>query len=105
MSCYCLKICKIVNLYLQKFFKTVKWLNVNRLSLNLNKTNYVIFQPFNKPLKHQVTIKIQKIALSQKTHVEYLGVIIDSTFSWKQQIKNITCKISRAISVVYLFTF
>ena len=25
------------------------WLNVNRLSLNLNKTNYVIFYPSNKP--------------------------------------------------------
>ena len=28
------------------------WLNVNRLSPNLSKTNYVIFHPFNKPLKH-----------------------------------------------------
>ena len=27
--------------------------------------------------------------------------IIDSTLSWKQQIKNITCKISRAIGVMY----
>ena len=45
------------------------WLNVNRLSLNLSKTNYIIFHPFNKPLKHQV-IKIQK---------NILGVLIDST--------------------------
>ena len=55
----------------------------------------------NKPLKHQVTIKIQKIALSQKTHIKYLGVIIDSTLSWMQQIKNITCKIYRAIGIMY----
>ena len=47
------------------------WLKVNR-SLNLSKTNYVIFHPFNEPLKHQVTIKIQKIALCQKTHSKYL---------------------------------
>ena len=71
------------------------WLNVNRLSLNLSKTNYDIFHPFNKPLKLQVTIKIQKIALCQKTHV-----IIDSTLSWKQQIKNITCKISKVIGIM-----
>ena len=77
------------------------WLNVNRLSLNLKKTNYVIFHPFNKPLKHQVTIKIQKIALCQKTHIKYLGVIIDVTLSWKHQIKNITCKIPRAIGIMY----
>ena len=75
------------------------WLNVNRLFLNISKTNYVIFDPFNKPLKDKITIKINKIALSQKTHLKYLGIIIDSTLSWKQQIKNISCKISRAIGV------
>ena len=77
------------------------WLNVNRLSLNISKTNYVIFHPFKKPLKDQIIIKINKIALSQKTHLKYLGIIIDSTLSWKQQIKNISCKISRAIGVMY----
>ena len=77
------------------------WLNVNRLFLNLSKTNYVIFHPFNKPLKPQVTIKIQKIALCQKTHIKYRGVIVDSTLGWKQKIKNITCKISRAIGIMY----
>ena len=77
------------------------WLNVNRLSLNISKTNYVIFHPFNKPSKDQITIKINKIALSQKTHLKFLGIIIDSTLSWKQQIKDISCKISRAIGVMY----
>ena len=33
---------------------------LNRLSLNISKTNFVIFHPFNKPLKHQITLKIQK---------------------------------------------
>ena len=51
-------------------------------------------------MKHHVTIKIQKIAC-QKTHIKYLRVIIDSTLSWKHQTKNITCKISRAIGIMY----
>ena len=46
-------------------------------------------------------LEMQKISLSQKTHIQYFGVIIDSTLSWKQQIKNITCKISRAIGIMY----
>ena len=73
------------------------WLNVNRISLNINKTNYIIFHPFNKPLKpfkHQ----IQKTATSQKTCIKYFGVI---TLSWKQQIKNISCKISWVIDIMY----
>ena len=36
------------------------WLNVNRLALNIRKTNYVIFHPFNKPLKQKITLKIRK---------------------------------------------
>ena len=34
------------------------WLNVNRLSLNIAKTNFVIFHPYNKPFKGSITIKI-----------------------------------------------
>ena len=51
--------------------KLCLWLNVNRLSLNIDKTNFIIFHPFNKPSKKQVTIKINKKAL--------LGVIIESS--------------------------
>ena len=36
------------------------WLIVNRLSLNIDKTNFVVFHPYNKPLKHNITLKIQK---------------------------------------------
>ena len=53
--------------------KLQMWLNVNRLSLNISKTNFVVFHPFNKPLKHQITLKIQKKAISQKNHIKYLG--------------------------------
>ena len=55
------------------------WLNMNRLSLNVMKTNFVIFNPYNKPLKHNVTIIINRIALKESDHIKYLGVMIDST--------------------------
>ena len=81
--------------------KLYLWLNVNRLSLNINKTNYIIFHPFNKPIKHHITIKINKKAISEKEFIKYLGVMMDSTLSWKYQISNIAKKISRAIGVMY----
>ena len=77
------------------------WLNVNRLSLNMNKTNFVIFRPFNKPLKYNVTIKINNKAICEKKSIKYLGVLIDSTLSWKEQIFNITNKLSRAVGILY----
>ena len=60
------------------------WLNINRLSLNIEKTNYMIFHPYNKPVKRNVTILINKKAISEKDSLKYLGVVIDSTLSWKQ---------------------
>ena len=77
------------------------WLNVNRLSLNISKTNFVIFHPFNKPIKELITIKINKKAISEEKYVKYLGVLIDSSLSWKPHIDNLTKKVSRAIGIMY----
>ena len=81
--------------------KLYLWLNVNRLSLNIDKTNYIIFHPYNKPIKQRITIKINKKAINEKDSIKYLGVLIDSTLSWKYHISNISKKISRSIGILY----
>ena len=77
------------------------WLIVNRLSLNINKTNFVVFHPYNKPPKQKITIKIYKKAISEKDHVKYLGILIDSTLTWRNHIDNIASKISKSIGLLY----
>ena len=92
-----LKVEKVVNNELKKLYL---WLNVNRLSLNVSKTNYIIFHPYNKPLKKHITIKMNKKAIIEKYHIKYLGVIIDSHLNWKQHILSITKKMSRCIGIM-----
>ena len=77
------------------------WLSVNRLSLNIDKTNFVVFHPFNKPLTKKITLKIYKKAISEKDHVEYLGIVIDSTLSWRNHIDTVATKISKTIGLLY----
>ena len=77
------------------------WLSVNRLSLNIDKTNFVIFHPYNKPLKYNVTIKINKKAISEKKSIKYLGVLIDSTLSWKEHVLHLSKKLSRSVGILY----
>ena len=89
---------KKVNNELRKLYT---WLSVNRLSLNIDKTNFVIFHPFNKPLKYNVTIKIHKKAISEKKAIKYLGVLIDSTLSWKEHVSYLSKKLSRAVGILY----
>ena len=77
------------------------WISVNRLSLNIDKTNFVIFHPFNKPLKYNVTIKIHKKAIREKNSIKYLGILIDSTLSWKDHAHYISNKLSRTVGIMY----
>ena len=77
------------------------WLIVNRLSLNIEKTNFVVFHPYNKPLTHKITLKIYKNAISEKDHVKYLGILIDSSLSWSNHIDNVSTKISKSIGLLY----
>ena len=65
------------------------------------KTNFIIFHPYNKPLKQHVTIKINKKAIKEKEAIKYLSVLLGSSLSWKEQISNINKKISRAIGIMY----
>ena len=84
----------ILETVLNKELKKLQtWLVVNRLSLNIEKTNFVVFHPYNKPLKFNITLKIQKKAITEKKTVKYLGIMIDSGLTWQVQIDNLSKKI------------
>ena len=78
-----------------------QWLSVNRLSLNISKTNFVIFHPYNRPLSESITLKINKKAITEKTRIKYLGALIDSTLCWKPHTDNLSKKIARAMGIMY----
>jgi hypothetical protein len=79
----------------QTFKDTKTWFNANLLTLNFNKTQYVEFRPMNY---HNVTTQISydQTKLTNETESKFLGLIIDSTLSWKQHIDYVIKKISIA---------
>ena len=76
------------------------WLKSNKLTLNLNKTQFMISQPLMTP---QVTIdiNIDNIKLKQINSIKFLGVIIDSQLKWKPQIDEIRDKLSKMTGIIY----
>ena len=76
------------------------WLNLNRLALNVSKTNFVIFRSPKKVLNHNVTLIMNRKAIEQKDHVKYLGILMDQHLNWKHQITNVSKKISRGIGIL-----
>ena len=67
-------------------------------TLNMDKTNFLMFHPRNKPMKNSIT---SQEGYTGKNYIKYLGVMIDSTLSWHIHVKNISKKISRAIGLLY----
>ena len=54
-----------------------KWLIANKLSLNITKTNYIIFQtPHCKQSTKQLNIILKNHALHRVSDTKFLGVII-----------------------------
>ena len=86
--------------------KVCEWLAINKLTLNISKSNFVIFQPYQKSLHFQPVIKMfdndtkQYIPLECKEYVKYLGIIIDCNLNWKHHINYITLKISKTEGII-----
>ena len=76
------------------------WLACNKLSLNIDKTNYVIFHPPQKKLPFHIQILINNKIVKQEKSIKYLGIFIDSHLSWKTHISHISKKVSRGIGVL-----
>ncbi len=88
---------KIVN---QELGSLSRWLNVNRLALNVSKTNFVIFRSKRKALNHNVTLILNRKAIAQRDHVKYLGVLVDQHLTWKHQVSVVAKKISRGVGIL-----
>jgi hypothetical protein len=75
-------------------------LNANRLALNIEKTNFVVFHsPKKKPHK-VLSICIDNQSIREATSVKYLGVLIDSTLSWRPHISELSKKIAKSVGII-----
>ena len=77
------------------------WLGCNRLTLNLSKTKYLIFQPRQKVNYnlHSPLVLAGQI-LQQSQSVKYLGVYIDSNQCWNDHIDYLCCRISKNLNII-----
>ena len=77
-----------------------KWFCCNQLSLNVEKSNYVIFHAPQKKITYQVNLSLHKCSLKQESSTKYLGVVIDENLNWKSHVSHIESKIKRGVSVI-----
>ena len=89
---------KVLNKELRQL---VEWLRANRLSLNADKTEFIVFRPPGKTLNTRITLQLDQKKIFESTKIKYLGLLLDSRLSWKFHINELSKKLSRAVGLLY----
>ena len=92
------KLQRIVNNELRK---VKQWLDVNKLSLNIDKTNFIIFKSPQHSSLGTVNIKIGNQPVKQSRYVKFLGVLLDENLSWKYHLSELSKKLARTCGMFF----
>ena len=76
-----------------------KWCLSNSLTVNLNKTYYMLFT--NKTIESLPTLLYNDIIINRTKQHKLLGVTFDDNMSFKPHITELCLKISRIVSLLY----
>ena len=79
------------------------WFKSNKLSLNTNKTFYMIFHRSRIKCDTDSTLEIimDNGILTKTSCLKYLGVIVDQKLNWIEHISYVKNKISKGIGIMY----
>ena len=89
---------KIANRELRK---VRKWLEANRLALNIDKTNFVIFHSQRQRLTEHIVLKIGRKKIKEESYVKFLGIMLDANLSWKIHLAELSKKLARTAELFY----
>ena len=75
------------------------WLKVNKLSLNVKKTYYMLFTN-KRSHKPSICVNIDGHPIDEVQYTRFLGIYIDNKLNWKKHIAYISGKVSRGIGII-----
>ena len=83
--------------------KTVyDWINANRLTLNIDKTKYIVFHRKKRFDRNICNVKLGNVVLERKENIKFLGVIVDDRLSWRLHMEYVASKINKQCGILYL---
>ena len=75
----------------------VQWLRENKIALNVNKTDIVVFL---KKITKKMNFRLSGQKIRQKTCTKYLGVLLDEHLLFKDHINTLKEKLNRANGIL-----
>ena len=92
----------LINTTNQELQNLSSWFKANKLSLNVTKTNFMIFSNVcDNFVKDNIIIELDGKQLERVTTSKFLGVFIDDELSWKPHISHVTNIIARVVGVFH----
>ena len=76
-------------------------MKANKISLNANKTEMLIFRHPNKTINYDLKINLDGKRLYPSRYVKYSGILIDFHLNWSYRVELLAPKRSRAIGMLY----
>ena len=90
----------LISVLNEELIKIDSWMRSNKLSVNIKKTNYVVFKSAQKKVLSDLPLSFNK-----KNSVKFLGVYIDNSLTWKSHINHVCKKMSKSIGVIFRSRF
>ena len=75
------------------------WVKANKLSLNIDKTNFMLFTPKHRS-RSTKDILIDNCKINEVKETKFLGVVIDNALKWSSHLEYISGKIAKGIGVI-----
>ena len=89
-----------LNVINDHFKKVNDWCNANKLTINVDKTNYMIIKTPQRISHIEGTLSISDTPIKCVSSATYLGISIDPALTWKSHIEKVTRTISPKIGII-----
>ena len=73
--------------------RLITWFKSNKLTLNLGKTECLLFQKNGQ--RQTITIELDNIKVSNSKEVKFLGMWLDEYLNWQSHVRKLTLKLTR----------
>ena len=90
----------LINNVYSELHKIMNWLNANKLSLNIDKTHFLLFKNKGKIIINNCEVYMNHQEISELNSTKFLGVIMNNQLNWKNHPDHICTKVSKNIDII-----